>query len=101
MVHEAYGYHRLRSDPKIPREGFPILAVVDALNYARNPELAAYLDTYDMTVTVGTHRVPLTPSGLTLEDEIFLAQHFLPRAADKPGAIGDLRFLNRRYVGIE
>lgn len=101
MVNEAYAYNRLRSDPKIAREGFPILAVVDALNYARTPQMTAYIDTYDMVVTIGENKIPLSAHALSMEDAIFLAQHFLPRAADKPGSIGDLRFLNRRYVGIQ
>lgn len=102
MVHEAYAYHRLYGkDPRSQRDAFPLLAPVDALNYARNPELKAYIDTFDMVAHIDGKAIPLTEEGLTLEDELFLSQHFLPRAADKPGSIGDLRFLNRRYVGIK
>ncbi|MBN8548113.1 MAG: hypothetical protein J0M12_02230 [Deltaproteobacteria bacterium] len=101
MVHEAFAFHRMRENPQLQSDAFPILAVVDALNYARNPELSAYIDTYDWHVVIGATRVALSPDGLSMEDELFLAQHFLPRAADKPGSIGDLRFLNRRYVGIQ
>lgn len=100
LVREAYALHSQRTDPRAGKDRFPILAVTDALKYSRLPELTTYIDTYDMRVVIDGNVIELSPDELSMEDEIFLTQHFLPRAADSPGRVGGLRFIPRHYVGL-
>ncbi len=101
MLREAYALHSQRADPSVGRDRFPILAVVDALQYSRIPELTSYIDTFDMRAVLESQVVQLSPGEMTMEDELFFVQNFLPRAADKDGRVGGLRFIPRHYVGIK
>ena len=100
MLVEAYKWNEARKNGNNNINDFPVLAVVDALDYSSKPDSPVYLDTFDMTLIKKDGekiQLPLDSSGTGIDETFIWFNQVMPHAKL---STKDLRFYDRRDLNL-
>lgn len=101
MLTEAYKWHQASEGRKFSKNDFPVLVTARTLNWWTKPDSPFYLDTFDMTISLEDKEkisLPQDSNGMGFDEAFTWTNHIMPYAM---GAAKDLRFYDRRDLGIE
>lgn len=100
MLSVAHEWHAQRRQGIVDRKQYPILTLADSLRLGTISESTLWLDTFDMVVHINGQQVQLNPDSITIDDENYWHTQFMPKVADVPGSLRDLRFYSREGLGL-
>jgi hypothetical protein len=101
MLVKAYEWHSRRFEENSDPNDFFVLVPCNALKTGEQPKSDIYLDTWDMTLHIYGEIIQLSQGKMTLEDEIFWINQFLPLVEDRTNYICGLRFYPKSSLGLE
>jgi hypothetical protein len=101
MLVKAYEWHSRRFEENADPNDFFVLVPCNALKTGEQPKSDIYLDTWDMTLHIYGEIIQLSQGKMTLEDEIFWINQFLPLVEDRTNYICGLRFYPKSSLGLE